>query len=225
MSNDHHLTCRLKPVLLSLLLIVHLEGFGEAISFKINDGGVYYLRDDLAVMHSEVLRELVYSFNGISGSSIMVLHMHNPNHEACDVLVQYMAEVHNYELEVTRRWILDKLSWAQPPDMITQLVEAAYYCLEMPLFIVAVGVTIPVPGTGETALQIGTVRQPMALAPGIECVICSESDGGAATSLDCGHDQFHTGCIIHWLLIHRVDWNLEAYFDRVFSQWLTPPSW
>lgn len=72
------------------------------------------------------------------------------------------------ELEVTRRWILDKLSWAQPPDMITQLVEAAYYCLEMPLFIVAVGVTIPVPGTGETALQIGTVRQPMALAPGIE---------------------------------------------------------
>lgn len=157
------------------------------------------------------------------------------------------------EVEDASEWIRNELG-ARSPSQTTRVLEAANY-LVMPLFIVAFGVTIQVPGTGETALQIGTLRPPTPnLAPGHQfvifliapyghalfnsrtdlatsrCAICHESDEGAATRLDCAH-CFHTICIFSWLYrdstcpLCRYDVTFQSIVKLAGDEWVIPKAY
>ncbi|SPQ93028.1 unnamed protein product (mitochondrion) [Plasmodiophora brassicae] len=127
MSHNQHLTCRLKPVLLSLLLIVHLKGFGEALQVQTKDNVVHHLPNDRAVMHSTLLGDLVHVLGDYSDSCISPLVDIDP--DAFTDLVRYMKEVHN-EVEDASEWIRNELG-ARSPSQTTRVLEAANY-LEKP---------------------------------------------------------------------------------------------
>ncbi|CEO94735.1 unnamed protein product (mitochondrion) [Plasmodiophora brassicae] len=126
------------------------------------------------------------------------------------LLVQFITE-RDLDVDDACQWVRTNL--AESTTTQIQLLLSAADNLEIRLFIIAIGITLPLPTTRMPALpSVGDLRESSVIGPSTvladevdhddnECVICHESTGQVMTFryLWCGH-RFHVDCIDRWLI-------------------------